>query len=280
MLMNSGITDENILAQKTLEAPINLQSWAESISDVAMQETQLSSQELSMLKQDITERLFPLLTDSQKVSLTNLMSNNPLQLNQLSEMIRMFVDETIEIQDTNFKDSMSLKSMLIQTINQTDSISNERAQQLLHFINGMQLQSVNESSNFIQASIQLPGEKLNLNKDLYIDFESKKTENGEINTNFYRIMFYLDLQHLQETVIDMHIQNRLVSVTIFNNKDQMPKEFKLLQPLLKSGLSELDYQLSRVTIKPLSGVDKQDFSQQKDRRNASENLNEGIDFQV
>lgn len=44
--------------------------------------------------------------------------------------------------------------------------------------------------NFIQASMQIPGGKLATNNDLYIEFESKKTEEGQINPDYCRILFY------------------------------------------------------------------------------------------
>src|SRR5690625_2754620 len=116
--------------------------------------------------------------------------------------------ENLVKQDLAQRQSETVKSMLIQMIQQHDGVNQERAQQLLHFINGLQLKSVNETSNFIQASLQIPGEKLALNSDLHLDIEGEKTENGMVNPNHCRILFYLDLKNLKETIIDMHIQKR------------------------------------------------------------------------
>src|SRR5699024_10124260 len=120
----------------------------------------------------------------------------------------------------------------------------------------LQLQSVYETSNFIQASLQIPGEKLALNSDLHFDIEGEKTENGMVNPNHCRILFYLDLKNLKETIIDMHIQKRTVAVTIFNDEEHLQVDSQFLQPMLKEGLSTLDYHLTTVTIKPLQQVDK------------------------
>src|SRR5699024_12488183 len=106
-------------------------------------------------------------------------------------------------------------------IQQHDGVNQERAQQLLHFINGLQLKSVNETSNFIQASLQIPGEKLALNSDLHLDIEGEKTENGMVNPNHCRILFYLDLKNLKETIIDINIQKGKVDVTIFIDKKNL-----------------------------------------------------------
>src|SRR5690625_7465637 len=108
--------------------------------------------------------------------------------------------------------------MLIQMIQQHDGVNRERAQQLLDFINGLQLQSVNETSNFIQASLQIPGAKLALNSDLHLDIDGEKTENGMVNPDHCRILFYLDLKNLKETIIDINIQIRTEAVTILYNE--------------------------------------------------------------
>src|SRR5699024_12202729 len=101
-------------------------------------------------------------------------------------------DENLIAQDIVASQSnQTVKSILIQMIQQDDSVGNERVQQLLHYINGLQLQSVQEVGSFIQANLVIPGERLALNNVLFIEFESKKTEDGKINTEFIIILFYI-----------------------------------------------------------------------------------------
>ncbi|QGS68642.1 hypothetical protein CV093_09550 [Oceanobacillus sp. 143] len=111
----------------------------------------------------------------------------------------------------------TIKEMLLHLLQNNDGLLKEPATKLLHFISGMQINSVQESTNFIQANLQIPAEKLGLTNDIKLDFESRKTEDGEINPEFCRILFYLDLAKLKETVIDMNIQRRSISITIFND---------------------------------------------------------------
>lgn len=280
VLSLTGLTDENLLAQRLTEDLPSLSVWSERVIELAMRETPLTPQEQTTLKQEIMLRVFPLLTEGEKISLLSLLKEKPLLLSKITPIIQSVIDEEWGGPEPKLKSEMSLKSMLIQTIERSESINPERSQQLLHLINGLQLESIKESPHFIQASIQMPGEKLHLNNDLHIEFESQKTEEGKINTDFCRIIFYLDLQHLEETIIDMHIQNRLISVTVFNDEKYMPKEFKLLQPLLKEGLSVLDYQLSRVLLKPLHNVKEPKVSRLNYRENTDKDISEGIDFQV
>lgn len=179
--------------------------------------------------------------------------------------------------DSLEKQNTTIKSMILQLVQQSDGATNERAQQLLHFINGMQIQSVTDTTNFLQASIQIPGEKFALNKDLELEFEGKKTESGKIDPAYCRIIFYLELGNLRETIVDMNIQNRAVSVTIFNDSDTILNQSVALKPMLRDGLSALNYHLSTVSMKPLKQmeVDRNSVSKRTEK-----NAYQGVDYRV
>ncbi|OZU90336.1 hypothetical protein CIL03_04100 [Virgibacillus indicus] len=185
-----------------------------------------------------------------------------------------------ELGNNNFeKQSTAIKAMLLNLLQQNIGAKSEQAQQLLHFINGMQLQSVQSDNNyFLQASLLVPGERLGLNSDLELEFEGRKMANGEINPDFCHILFYLDLMHLNKTVIDMNIQKRAVSITVFNDHKQLSREkTSSFEPLLKKGLQNIDYHLTSLSFKPL---------QQKDvkKRDTTEKLAhspyKGVDYRI
>ncbi|RDW19471.1 hypothetical protein CWR48_07025 [Oceanobacillus arenosus] len=171
----------------------------------------------------------------------------------------------------------TLKEMLIQRLQSSEGQQQENSSKLLHYINGMQINSVQESSNFIQASIQIPAERIGLNRDIELEFESRKTENGEINPEFCRILFYLDLAKLRETVIDMNIQKRSISITVFNDFDQLKVQVERLQSLLKKGLESLNYHLSSVTVKPLT--EKEQIKPNKFKHNTMSSF-QGVDYRI
>src|SRR5699024_1968337 len=131
---------------------------------------------------------------------------------------RRTIEKLKQNQQDQITQQQTIKSLLLQMM-QSNSQMNEKLMPFIHLINGLQLQSVHETQNMIQATIQLPGEKFILPKDLYFQFEGKKTEDGKLDPDHCRILFVLQLQHLDETIIDMFIQKRIVSLTIYN--DQM-----------------------------------------------------------
>lgn len=180
-------------------------------------------------------------------------------LEQIGQMLRLsgLTYENVLVQDHTAVNLNTLKPLLIQLINNKSTVQ-DQAQQLLHLVNGLQIQSINETSNFIQASIQIPGEKFGLNKEMFVEFESKKLEDGKIDPDYCRILFYLDLETLRETVIDMQIQKRLISITVYNDHKKMKDQSTLFEPLLKEGLEVHNYKLSRISVQPLTERVKQE----------------------
>ena len=172
----------------------------------------------------------------------------------------------------------SIKSLLIHVLNE-ERAPLENLQQLVHHINGLQLQT-REENNLLQAYLQLPGAKLGLPEDLFMQFESRKTKDDQIDTEFCRILFFLQLHHLKETIIDMNIQKRVISLTIYNEfSERLPNQIEPLRELLNSGLERLDYKLSNVRFKPLQ--DEPLKQQVKvDFDNSHTIKREGFDFRI
>lgn len=179
----------------------------------------------------------------------------PQHKDQLLTHIRQVLDESGMAHEQKIlhgetkQAAQDLKSQLLTLDRAGQGPVQEAGRQLLHFINGMQLQSVSQNEHFIQASLQLPGGALGLAKDATLDFEGKRNEDGSINPEFCRILFYLHLEHLQETVIDMNVHKGNVSVTVYNDNERLTGLSKTLAPLLENGLASMDYKLASLTIK-------------------------------
>lgn len=145
----------------------------------------------------------------------------------------------------------TIKSLLLHMIQQGGQQS-EQMQQLVHFINGLQLQSLTETNQMIQAQLYLPGNPFALNDDIFIKFESKKTKNEKIDADYCRIIFMLDLEQLRETIIDMQVQKRIITVTIFNDLVSETSGMESMKQSMSKNLQDINYHLSIVDWKPLS----------------------------
>src|SRR5699024_7509032 len=133
-------------------------------------------------------------------------------------ILRQVFEQTQNINRLESMTSESVKSMLLQLVKEDTSTVRNQAQPLIHLMNGMQLQGVIQSDNTLQATLQLPGGKLALHDDIFLQFEGQKSADGKINPEYCRIMFVLHLHHLEETMIDMQIQKRVISLQVFNDK--------------------------------------------------------------
>ncbi|WP_217585622.1 hypothetical protein [Lentibacillus saliphilus] len=174
----------------------------------------------------------------------------------------------------------SVKSLLIQLVHHQDKVIGDRFLPLLHFINGLQIDTVQETPYMLQATLQLPGEKIGLSEDAYMQFSGRKRKNGTIDPDDCTILFQLNLANLQETLIDMHIQKRTVALTIWSTEMIPANLIDPLKPALKNGLAGLDYQLTGITFKQLNDDKKRANSNQDLRENHLSPMYEGVDIKI
>ncbi len=110
--------------------------------------------------------------------------------------------------------------------------------------------------------MQLPLELLGKRIDATIQWSGRKKNDGKIDADFARILFYLELESIKETVVDMQVQNRVVSVTVFNNDNRLREIGSLLQEKLKVGLESVEYRLSGVTFKNFEEEERKESGRQ------------------
>ena len=143
-----------------------------------------------------------------------------------------------------------LKPQIVELLqNQTISTAmRESAETVLARMNGLQILS-NENGPQHQLLMQVPLEFLGKKMDATLEWNGRMKEDGKIDSDFARIMFYLQLDTLKETVVDMQVQNRVVSITLYNNDGQLASVVEKFKETLKQGLSSVGYQLSGVFVK-------------------------------
>jgi len=195
----------------------------------------------------------------------------------LKQTIQQSFEQASSMQGQQIE-SESIKSMLLQLSNSQNTIGAERIQHMLYFINGMQLQSVQESNQFLHAAMQVPGEKLGLNEDMYMQFEGQKTADDTIDPDYCRILFVLHLEKIDQTIIDMHVQKRIISITIYNENEHLRQMMNVLQGPLKKKLHGMDYQVSSISLKPL--YERAMPEQVKTLREPQKSEEERFDFRI
>ncbi|MGE7598966.1 hypothetical protein [Lysinibacillus fusiformis] len=136
---------------------------------------------------------------------------------------------------------------LLQETNMTPQLK-EAAEMLMTRMNGMQLSS-GENGHQHQLIMQVPLEFFGKRMDATLQWNGRMKDDGKIDANYARVLFYLQMASMQETVIDMQVQNRVVTVTVFNENSHIQSLAEPLKAALKIGLAEKNYQLSGVFMK-------------------------------
>jgi hypothetical protein len=150
---------------------------------------------------------------------------------------------------------------------------------LLNRLTGMQLISQDSIGSMMQMVLQLPfsfGEK---QSDITLQWSGRKTKTGQIDPDFCRVLFHLELQSLEQTVIDMQVQNKVVHLSVINDKKEIEPIVKALTPMLKEKLESNGYTLSFVKVNPTFDK-KQAGVAQPNLMNLSTDLYKRVDIKI
>lgn len=169
----------------------------------------------------------------------------------LKEIIRLLglnMEHALSTQDSLAETELTgLKPLLMQLKNESHGAGiNELADQVLNRITAQQLMS-HDAGPIQQLFMQIP--LPNHQSDLTVEWSGRRTKDGHIDPNYCRILFYLDLAQLKETVVDMQIQNRIVKVSVFNqNAKVLEQAAHPFVTLLRDKLEQQEYKLSGVVF--------------------------------
>lgn len=119
----------------------------------------------------------------------------------------------------------------------------QEADQIFHRLNG-QLFLQNDQPAQSQLFLSYPLFSKNGVQDLNVFLKGQKKDDGKIDPSQCRLMFYLQLEALEETVIDCLIQQNVMTVTI-ETKFDLESLIEPLVPALKENLKEPGLQLVR-----------------------------------
>ncbi|MEK3855132.1 hypothetical protein [Cytobacillus sp. FSL H8-0458] len=123
----------------------------------------------------------------------------------------------------------------------------DAAERLLHKITGFQALS-QESGPLQHFIFQLPVSLWGKISDMTMQWSGRRTEGGNIDPNHCRVIFYLDLEHLNETIIDLQVQNRIINISVINEHSEIKDLTAPFAAELKANLLKLNYKLSSVSF--------------------------------
>ncbi|MBO0996898.1 hypothetical protein IOC57_03870 [Bacillus sp. SD075] len=156
------------------------------------------------------------------------------------------------------KDLETLKPLLLKLLNeQIPAAIKEMAEQILNRITAQQILS-QENGPIQNILLTLPLNLGSTQTDLTLQWSGKKTKDGKIDPDYCRILFYLELERLKGTVIDMQVQNRIIKVTVINGHGAiLEKAAGQYLDILRENLGKMDYRLSGVSfVNPVNEIER------------------------
>lgn len=232
---------------------------------VAFQESETFYSQLKNLRNLLDNPKFTKLESIQQLKqlLSNILIHHPIDELGSGAIVKDMLQSMIHKLGLDYEsgiiknqDSLnSLKPLLMKALEELGSNGKE-LEPILNRLTGMQLHSQDSTGPAQQIVMQLPityGEK---QSDITIQWNGRKNSKGQIDPDYCRILFYLDLQSLHETVIEMQIQNRIIHANIINDSKDVEPIISAMTPILREKLESLGYKLSFVKV---SG--KMDFRQ-------------------
>lgn len=134
----------------------------------------------------------------------------------------------------------------------------EQLEALIHRLTGQQLLS--QSQGPIQQLFwQFPLRFADHVTDVIVRWQGRKKRSGEIDPHYCHILFYLQLERLKETIVDVRIQNSILHVTLWNHTPQIEQLVSRMQPLLKERLEACGYVLSGIKVAAAEQQQKNDW---------------------
>ncbi|MGO4887799.1 hypothetical protein ACJ2A9_08580 [Anaerobacillus sp. MEB173] len=174
-----------------------------------------------------------------------------------------------------------LKPLLLKALQTPiDSSIKQRIESLIHHITGLQLFYSEQHGPLQQYMVQIPLTLGQFQSDLTVQWQGKKNEKGDLDTDHCRIILYLQLEHLQETIIDVQIQNRVVAIQIYNEKERPASMISALQPILQGNLEENGYHLSIVKWTQVTNRPNKTTITKGPQRYQQQALYQGVDVRV
>ncbi|WP_010193407.1 hypothetical protein [Bacillus sp. m3-13] len=138
-----------------------------------------------------------------------------------------------------------LKPLMMNYLQQVATLEEKAAvTQLISKLTGFQLLS-REEGNLHHIFIPIPIKMHEETKDWYVHISSKK-KNEMLDPDYCRIVLMLDLPVFSSVMVDVFVQQKVVSVSLHHSYPSMEKLVEKSAPLLKESLSVKGFKLSAV----------------------------------
>ncbi|NMD71481.1 hypothetical protein HHO41_14335 [Bacillus sp. DNRA2] len=231
---------------------------------VAVQETQPLYQQLEELRSQLDNPAFASLKSIQplKDMISSILQNHSIDDVKSTQEVKQLLKQLIQSLGLHYENEVgsktgdkeasaetlrSLKQLVLTSLTELGS-NGKLLEPLLNRLTGLQLVSQDLSGPMQQIVMQLPFVFAEKKSDVTLQWSGRKISNGQIDPNYCRVLFYLDLKSLNHTVVDMQVQNKVIHLSITNDSPEIEQVVKSLTPTLKQKLVSIGYTLSFIQV--------------------------------
>jgi hypothetical protein len=147
----------------------------------------------------------------------------------------------------------TLKSVLLMLVQSDDTppALKEAAQQAVQQITGQQLLlNIDRNAMFSNITMFIPLINANGEQTAAIHIQSRKGARGEIDSNNCRLVFDLRMKALGDTMVDVQVVDRIVSLRVLNDQPFVQQLLEAYREEIAAGLSAVGYQFISLKCSP------------------------------
>lgn len=152
----------------------------------------------------------------------------------------------------------TLKGVLLQVMGSSDAppAVKDAAGQLIQQLTGQQLLlNTDRTSPFAQVTLFLPLRGADGQETASIHIQSRRGRKGELDAANCRLWFDLDMKQLGQTMVDVHVVDRMVSLKLHNNNPWVLELLEERRDDAAAAIESIGYQLSSLRTESLPGLD-------------------------
>ncbi|WP_394605137.1 hypothetical protein [Fictibacillus sp. UD] len=277
-----GFDSEEILSKPSILMESQQKTEVKTAAESPIQNKLISPDQRNLQNSNTKEINDPFLpTKTETIPISSEMKRNPSQefiqaLEKWFQKSGLLHEKNILVDPVQVRLGESLKSQLLYLQHHADSLNLPesvlvKTEKAVAIITSQQLQNVQINENLQQYILQIPFGQNNNPKEMTITWEGKKQDGKAINPAHCRMLFWLEMQNLNEIAVDVQIQNRILSVKVYNEHPFLEKLSAPFLSSLKKRMKDMDYTLSSVNF----------VQQQKKMKTAEKpNFYKGLDLRV
>lgn len=165
----------------------------------------------------------------------------------------LFHERNIFSDPVQLKEAETLKSQLLllqQNSKMLELPENvlQKVDQALNKLTSQQIQNISSNDAMQQYILQIPFGQQENPKEIIIRWEGKKPKGQTLDPDHCRLLFWLEMNSLNDVAVDVQIQNRILSLKIFSDHPFIEQVSGTFVPSLKKSLNEMNYTLSSITF--------------------------------